>query len=318
MSSPDLREQALQHLLALQAARASARRQAAAALNQFCAQSEQHRHVVEQLRTRLGPLLSDTTDASNARATRHSLRQHWATRVGGTLLVLLIGLSLTAVGYWGYGLRYAWVMADTATLKGEQRRVDLAGGTAELGSATSVDTKRMALIEGAVRLRPNGEPFTLVTSHGTLRVEGHPDGADLTVTSSEAWTVITVLAGSASLDGRMITAGTRAVIGPQHAWELKPIDSQQQDEAWRKGLIIVRNHPVADVLAQIERHFHGRLEVDTATVAALRVSAALPLNDPAAALALLQDTFPQLQVITRSPRWLKVKNISREGSTSPG
>jgi transmembrane sensor len=116
----------------------------------------------------------------------------------------------------------------------------------------------------------------------------------------------------------MITAGMRAVIGPQHSWDLKPINPQQQDEAWRKGLLIVRDHPVADVLAQIERHFHGRLEVDTSTVNELRVSAALPLNDPAAALALLQDTFPQLQVIARSPRWLKVKNNRREGSTSPG
>lgn len=61
--------------------------------------------------------------------------------------------------------------------------------------------------------------------------------------------------------------------------------------AWRRGQLVVVNAPVAEVVAEIGRHFAGRIVISNSDLAARRVSGTFTVTDTDAALGLLRDSL---------------------------
>lgn len=70
--------------------------------------------------------------------------------------------------------------------------------------------------------------------------------------------------------------------------------------AWRRGMLVVDNAALTDVVAEIERHFSGRIVIVNSQLAARRVSGTFTVIDVDAGLALLRESLG-LTVIKMGP-----------------
>jgi transmembrane sensor len=79
------------------------------------------------------------------------------------------------------------------------------------------------------------------------------------------------------------------------------VDPASLDAAWHRHQLVVTDQPLADVLDALSRHRPGKILYDRQQIAALRVSAVLPLDDTDRALRLLHSSFPTLRLRTLTP-----------------
>jgi len=218
--------------------------------------------------------------------------------------------GLGAVALFGAGGLLAWralpvdgLLADYRTGTGERRELRLADGTLLwLDSASAVDVKIDAqgrqitvhsgeiLIdtEHAARGLP---PLRVATVHGTVR----PLGTRFIVNRQEGRTQVAVLRHAVALqaaaggDEVILQAGEQGTLdssGARHAGAITG-----EPDAWTRGLLIVDNWRLGDLIDQLDRYRPGRLRCDDA-VASLRVSGAFPIDDTDRALAAVERALP--------------------------
>ncbi|MFQ6573665.1 FecR domain-containing protein [Pseudomonas sp. UM16] len=242
---------------------------------------------------------------------RAGLRQR-VRKLGGSVasLTLVVGLlgwasAYQSVGYW---------LADQRTATGEQRSLRLTDGT-----LISLDT------HSAVDIRFDGEERLIVLHEGEISIEtGHKDDRPFVV---------------ATEDGRMRALGTRFLVKLedqgtrlsvlQSAVAAKPQDSgdeqilhegqqvlMSQDQlgqieglrsgadAWTRGMLVVDNVRLADLVEELSRYRTGYLGV-APEVANLRITGSFPLNDSDLALTSLLPTLP-VQIEQHTPWWVTV------------
>lgn len=221
-------------------------------------------------------------------------------------IMAVIGLSLFAGDRY---LPFDYWLADQRTATGEQRTLRLADGTLiNLNTHSALDVRfddkqrRIVLQEGEILIETghnDPRPFIVETREGTLRALG----TRFLVKREDEGTRLSVLQSAvaahpqASDQQQILHEGQQMLmrrdgLGP--ALALSP-----GADAWTRGMLVVDNARLEDLVHELSRYRRGYLGVD-AEVADLRITGSFPLHDTDLALRALLPTLPvQLEHPTR-------------------
>lgn len=224
-------------------------------------------------------------------------RLHRAGRgVLGMALLAGLGLGLLSqhrpLGDW---------LADEMTASGEQRELQLADRTrVRLNSRSaldidfSADQRRLVLRSGEILVETghgDPRPFVVSTEDGDLR----PLGTRFLVRREAGGTRLIVLrsavaAHPARAEGeRIIREGQQVLM---HDFALEPsLAAPVAADAWSRGMLVVDDVRLADLVERIGEYRTGYLGVDS-SIADLHISGSFPLHDSERALAALPPSLP--------------------------
>lgn len=209
----------------------------------------------------------------------------------------------------------AWA-ADERTGPGERRTVMLPDATqVVLNTDSAIDvrfdggSRALRLVRGEIMVttgHPPGDarPFGVETEHGRLR----PLGTRFSVRLDDDATRVAVYSGSVEVDThqtvrpRIIPAGQRTRFTGSAISPLVPAD--ENDTAWLDGMLVVRDMPLGDFVAELARYRPGHVACDPA-VAGVLVSGTYPLADTDRVLAILEKSLP-VTVSYRTRYWVRV------------
>lgn len=226
-------------------------------------------------------------------------------------LLLLLGVGGSLLGFQsplGRELR-----ADYRTATGEIKPIVLSDGSQlVLNTASAVDVrysaeKRLILLHsGEISLITGRDdrPFWVESRQGAMRALG----THFLVRENDDQTQLTVLEHAVEAQLAQFPQEKRRVnAGEQISFSAVAFGQQQaagNGDSWTRGVLSVSQWRLDQVLAELARYRHGRLDCDPA-IAGLRVSGSFPLKEPDRALLLLSQTLPiRLQSFTRY--WLNV------------
>jgi transmembrane sensor len=283
------------------------------AFSQWLASDEEHARAWRQL----GLLDQRVSVASGpARAALLQSREGIRRRVrklgsGLASIALVCGLALLA------GERYVPIhywLADQRTATGEQRTLTLADGTrVNLNTHSAIDVRfdeqrrLIVLQEGEILVETghnDARPFYVQTRDGSLRALGtrfivkrEADATRLSVLQSAVGAQPEALAQE-----QIFKAGEQVLM---HSKGLGPLLAVPPGtDAWTRGMLVVDNARLADVVAELGRYRSGYLSVDK-RVADLRITGSFPLHDTTLALNALLPTLP-VQIEQHTPWWVSV------------
>nr|WP_314485666.1 FecR family protein [uncultured Pseudomonas sp.] len=277
------------------------------------AASEEHARAWLQLGM-LDQRFSNTSiPARNALLAPRDGVQQRIRKIGGGLasVALVCGLALFAgknylpLDYW---------MADQRTATGEQRQLRLADGTVlDLNTHSAVDvqfdasTRRIILQEGEIMVETghgDPRPFIVQTRDGSLRALGtrflvkrENDGTRLSVLQSQVAAQPETSGHETVYNEGQQVLMQRDSLGPMLA--LSP-----GADAWTRGMLVLDNVRLADMVRELNRYRRGHLGVDP-QVADLRISGSFALNNVELALNALQPTLP-VKIEHVTPWWVTV------------
>jgi len=220
-------------------------------------------------------------------------------------LALLAGERYVPIHYW---------LADQRTATGEQRTLTLADGTRiNLNTHSAIDVRfdeqrrLIVLQEGEILVETghnDARPFYVQTRDGSLRALGtrfivkrEADATRLSVLQSAVGAQPEALAQE-----QIFKAGEQVLM---HSKGLGPLLAVPPGtDAWTRGMLVVDNARLADVVAELGRYRSGYLGVDK-RVADLRITGSFPLHDTTLALNALLPTLP-VQIEQHTPWWVSV------------
>lgn len=318
----DVREQAVQWMLELQSEHAT--EDLYGRWQQWLAAHPDHEQAWQRIESSLNTLRGPPSRLAHAvlAPPRAASRRQ---------VIKALGLLLFTGGtVWLVDEKTAWRhwMADRHTGTGARTDITLPDGTrVQLNSGTAINV-RFNVSERLVRLLggeilvetahastlPAGtghsRPFIIQTAQGRIRalgtrftvrdLEGDVQGTsrisvfegavELRPSDSDTQTLVL----QAGEQGRL-TRTTAGLTGP----------AEDEATAWTQGMIVARDMPLGNFLAELGRHRPGRLACEPA-VAQLRVSGTYALADTDSILAILTTTLPvQVRFITRY--WVTVQ-----------
>jgi transmembrane sensor len=226
-------------------------------------------------------------------------------------IVAVFGLALYAgerylpIDYW---------LADQRTATGEQRTIRLDDGTLiNLNTHSAVDVRfddkqrRVILQEGEILIETghgDARPFIVETREGRMRALG----TRFLVKREEQGTRLSVLQSAvaahpqSSPEEQVLREGQQMLIrsdglGPIVALNLGA-------DAWTRGMLVVDNARLEDLVREIGRYRPGLLGV-APEVADLRITGSFPLQNTDLALSALLPTLP-VQIEHRTQWWVTV------------
>ncbi|QFG32807.1 FecR family protein [Pseudomonas umsongensis] len=226
-------------------------------------------------------------------------------------IVAVLGLALFAgerylpIDYW---------LADQRTATGEQRTIRLDDGTLiNLNTHSAVDVRfddkqrRVILQEGEILIETghgDARPFIVETREGRMRALG----TRFLVKREEQGTRLSVLQSAvaahpqSSPEEQVLREGQQMLIrsdglGPIVALNLGA-------DAWTRGMLVVDNARLEDLVREIGRYRPGLLGV-APEVADLRITGSFPLQNTDLALSALLPTLP-VQIEHRTQWWVTV------------
>ncbi|MGE6825480.1 FecR domain-containing protein [Pseudomonas soli] len=246
---------------------------------------------------------------------RHALLQSRAglrQRLGGLAGMLLLGGLLAWAGAPSLSPTY-W-LADQSTSTGELRTLRLEDGTLlSLNSQTAVDIdfqgeqRLIVLHQGEISVETghkDSRPLLVRTEEGRLR----PLGTRFLVKREKAGTRLEVLQASVAAkpqhsgDEQVLREGQQVLMSADGLGSVSPV--AVGSDAWTRGMLVVDNVRLADLVATLGQYRSGHLGVSDA-VAELRVSGSFPLTDTDLALASLQPVLP-VKIERHTPWWVTV------------
>jgi len=275
------------------------------------AADEEHARAWQQLgmldqRLRVTPAAGRKALLGSAESARRRLRTLGSGLAG---VLLATGLATLAVQH---GLPLDYYLADQRTATGEQRTVTLADGTeVELNTHSAIDVRfdpaqrRIILREGEIMVQtghPVGEqrPFIVETRDGQLRALGtqflvrrEDQGTRLGVLKSA------VAAHASERPGEVVLHEGQQVL-MQRTGLSETLALTPGADAWTRGMLVVENARLGDLVHELSRYRAGYLNVSPA-VADLRITGSFPLHDTDLALHALLPTLP-IQ-INQHTRW---------------
>lgn len=192
------------------------------------------------------------------------------------------------------------VAADYRTAVGEQRALDIAGIQVELGARTALNqhhrdgSPSLELVQGEAQF---SVPVTAMTPV-RVRLDGGvvtlAPGSRVNLRCVAEDRLITCLAGQA----RVEQGGRTVVLEP--AWQARlaeariasvaPVDPARID-AWRRGVLVFDNEPLARVVDEINRYRPGRILITRAELGRRKVQARIPTAQPDTFLDLVHDVY---------------------------
>ena len=220
-------------------------------------------------------------------------------------LALFAGKNYLPVDYW---------MADQRTATGEQRQLRLADGTLlNLNTHSAVDvrfddsTRRIILQEGEIMVETghgDPRPFIVQTRDGSLRALGtrfmvkrEDDGTRLSVLQSRV-----EAHPENSVEQTIYNEGQQVLMHRDRLGQMLAVSPGA--DAWTRGMLVLDNVRLADMVSELNRYQRGHLGVDP-EVADLRITGSFPLNNIELALNALMPTLP-VQIQQRTPWWVTV------------
>lgn len=220
-------------------------------------------------------------------------------------LALFAGKNYLPVDYW---------MADQRTATGEQRQLRLADGTLlNLNTHSAVDvrfddtTRRIILQEGEIMVETghgDPRPFIVQTRDGSLRALGtrfmvkrEDDGTRLSVLQSRV-----EAHPENSVELTVFNEGQQVLMHRDRLGQMLAVSPGA--DAWTRGMLVLDNVRLADMVSELNRYQRGHLGVDP-EVADLRITGSFPLNNIELALNALIPTLP-VQIQQRTPWWVTV------------
>lgn len=237
-----------------------------------------------------------------------------ARKLGRGVAGIAVALGLT-VFCGNHYLPISYWLADLKTATGEQRTLRLSDNTLiRLNTHSALDVRfdakqrRVVLQEGEIFVETGSHddprPFIVETNEGQMRALGtkflvkrQSDGTLLSVLQS-AVAAHPQAAGNELIlrEGQQMLI-RRNGLGPMLA--LAP-----GADAWTRGMLVVDNATLKDVITELGRYRPGYLGV-APQVADLRVTGSFPLNDTDLALKALMPTLP-VAIEARTHWWVTV------------
>jgi transmembrane sensor len=208
-------------------------------------------------------------------------------------------------------------LSDYYTATGEQKTVSLADGSRVL---LDTDTALMVAFDETGRhitlqrgqalftvAKDATRPFEVTTGTAVVRALG----TVFEVAEEPHATRVTVIEHAVGIKGlhakdyapsARIDAGQQARYRPETGLEGPMKVELQQISAWQRGKLIFKNQPLAQVIAELDRYYPGRMVIVNRKLKALRVTGVFPADDPTGALTMIADILPVN--ITHVTPWL--------------
>ncbi len=287
----------------------------------WLAESAEHQNAwryVERISHRFEPIKAspEKNTAINAyQQARTALQRRRQALLG---LGALAGTGLFGWAMWRHTalpeLTLAWA-ADYRTGTGEIRDITLSdGSTVWLNTASAFnqdyrpDQRRLHLVRGEILVDtaadPLGRPFYVETPQGRLQALG----TRFTVRLDAHETFVAVYQGAVAVS--TAAGATRTVQAGQQTRFTRdtlaaPEAADPAREAWTRGLLVARDTPLADVVRELRRYYHGHLGL-APELNDLRVFGGYPIGNPDQALALLESALP-IRVKRTLPWWTSIE-----------
>jgi transmembrane sensor len=292
-------------------------------LQRWLAESPEHTRVWGQLGgidRQLGTI--------NSPSARHALQLSAAAKRRNSAGRALLGLALLCTFGIGLALQArplpVW-LADASTSAGEQRSITLADNShIQLNSRSALDVRfdehqrKLYLHQGEVLVEtaPGSDPrpFIVETEQGDLRALGtrfivrrEGDATRLIVLKSA------VAAHPSSLQaGRTVRAGEQVLMHRNSLGDSR--DAPIAADAWSRGMLVVDDLPLGELLAKLGEYRRGYLGLDP-SLASLRISGSFPLKDTDSALAALPPSLP-VKIERHTDWWITV--VPTDSATPTG
>jgi transmembrane sensor len=234
-------------------------------------------------------------------------------------LTLFLGDRYLPIDYW---------LADQRTATGEQRTFRLADNTLlSLNTHSAVDVRfddkqrRVILREGEILVETGNHddprPFIVQTPDGKMRALG----TRFLVKRQDDGTLLSVLQSAvaaqpeADATERVLLAGQQILINSKGLGPMLTLAPGA--DAWTRGMLVVDNARLRDVVSELGRYRQGHLGV-APDVADLRITGSFPLNNTDLALKALMPTLP-VAIEQRTQWWVTVvaNNSKPQGKPSP-
>ncbi|MDF3933985.1 FecR domain-containing protein [Pseudomonas citronellolis] len=282
------------------------------AFERWRGQSDAHREAWSRAERVFGTFDAVPTEVGRRTLQRlDGLSRRRALRLLGTLL-------MAAPAGWLVARSSPWEswMADARTATGERKALTLADGSQVVlntGSALDIGfdakARRLRLRDGEVLITTHPDsvaprrPFLVAAEQGVVEALGtrfsvRQLGGQCLVAVFEHAVEIRPQAGPAL----RLAAGRQAWFDARGVLRSAPVDDSAA--LWEQGMLVARDQPLAEVLAELARYRHGLLRCDP-EVAGLRVSGALSVADTDQALSALELTLP-VRVTRMSRYWVNV------------
>jgi len=208
-------------------------------------------------------------------------------------VILLLGERFLPVHYW---------LADQRTATGEQRTLRLADNTLlRLNTHSAVDVRfdakqrRVILQDGEILVETGNHddprPFIVETRDGQMRALG----TRFLVKRQDDGTLLSVLQSAvaahpnADVTEHVLHEGQQMLIRSDTLGPMLTLAPGA--DAWTRGMLVVDNARLRDVVSELGRYRQGYLGV-ASDVADLRITGSFPLNNTDLALKALMPTLP--------------------------
>lgn len=265
------------------------------ALRAWRARSPEHERAFRetaQLWKSLGPALAREHPARGPAVTRRAFL------AAGTVAASVAGVAFVA-SELGFAPGISDIFADHATAVGEQRTISLPDGStaaldgrSSLSVAYSREARQVFLSAGAAVFEVEGSdprPFVIEAAAGETRL----DTGIVSVAHAVNDVAVTCISGVVEVDclgSVSLETGEGVVYSPQGLGEKTAADIDTA-AAWRKGLLIFNDRPLADVVADLNRHRRGKVMLARGALGSRRVSGVFHLDRPEEILAHFEDTL---------------------------
>ncbi|MNG84193.1 fec operon regulator FecR [compost metagenome] len=243
---------------------------------------------------------------------RSGLRRRVGKVGNGLAGTFLLGALLAWIG--APSLSPSYWLADQRTATGELRTLRLEDGTLlSLNSHTAVDIdyageqRVIVLHQGEISVETGHQdprPLLVRTDDGRLR----PLGTRFLVRREDDGTRLEVLQASVAAmplnsgDEQVLREGQQVLMNANGLGRIGTVPAGA--DAWTRGMLVVDNVRLADLLATLGQYRSGYLGVDD-QVADLRVTGSFPLTDTDLALSSLVPALP-VKVERHTPWWVTV------------
>lgn len=243
---------------------------------------------------------------------RAGLRRRIGKVGGGLAGMFLLGSLLAWVG--APSLAPSYWLADQRTATGEMRTLRLEDGTLlSLNSHTAVDIdyageqRVIVLHQGEISVETGHQdprPLLVRTEDDRLR----PLGTRFLVRREDDGTRLEVLQASVAAmplnsgDEQVLREGQQVLMNANGLGRIGTVPGGA--DAWTRGMLVVDNVRLADLLAALGQYRSGYLGVDD-KVANLRVTGSFPLTDTDLALSSLVPALP-VKVERHTQWWVTV------------